>query len=77
VGSGSARAVGNAVGTNPVAWLIPCHHVLRGDGSLGGYRWGPDRKRAMLAWEGLHAGRALLAAGAGRGASGQRLSQAT
>ncbi|HLY52319.1 MAG TPA: bifunctional helix-turn-helix domain-containing protein/methylated-DNA--[protein]-cysteine S-methyltransferase [Steroidobacteraceae bacterium] len=47
---GSERAVGNAVGRNPVAWLIPCHNVLRGDGSLGGYAWGEDRKRAMLAW---------------------------
>ena len=51
--AGGARAVGNAVGTNPVAWLIPCHNVLRGDGTLGGYRWGADRKRAMLAWQGL------------------------
>lgn len=49
--SGSERAVGNAVGRNPVAWLIPCHRVLRSDGSLGGYAWGEDRKRAMLAWE--------------------------
>lgn len=48
---GSERAVGNAIGRNPVAWLIPCHNVLRGDGSLGGYAWGEDRKRAMLAWE--------------------------
>jgi AraC family transcriptional regulator, regulatory protein of adaptative response / methylated-DNA-[protein]-cysteine methyltransferase len=48
---GSERAVGNAVGRNPVAWLIPCHNVLRGDGSLGSYAWGEDRKRAMLAWE--------------------------
>jgi AraC family transcriptional regulator, regulatory protein of adaptative response / methylated-DNA-[protein]-cysteine methyltransferase len=47
----AVRAVGNAVGANPVAWLIPCHHVLRKDGSLGGYHWGEDRKRAMLAWE--------------------------
>lgn len=47
---GSERAVGNAVGANPVAWLIPCHNVLRADGSLGGYRWGEERKRAMLAW---------------------------
>jgi AraC family transcriptional regulator, regulatory protein of adaptative response / methylated-DNA-[protein]-cysteine methyltransferase len=53
---GAVRAVGNAVGANPVAWLIPCHNVLRQDGSLGGYRWGPDRKRAMLAWQLLHAG---------------------
>jgi len=48
---GASRAVGNAVGANPVAWLIPCHRVLRRNGALGGYRWGPDRKRAMLAWE--------------------------
>lgn len=47
---GSERAVGNAVGANPVAWLIPCHNVLRADGSLGSYRWGEERKRAMLAW---------------------------
>jgi AraC family transcriptional regulator, regulatory protein of adaptative response / methylated-DNA-[protein]-cysteine methyltransferase len=51
-----ARAVGNAVGMNPVAWLIPCHAVLRADGDLGGYRWGADRKRAMLAWSALRAG---------------------
>ncbi len=50
---GAARAIGNAVGANPIAWLIPCHRVLRGDGSLGGYRWGADRKRAVLAWERL------------------------
>jgi AraC family transcriptional regulator of adaptative response/methylated-DNA-[protein]-cysteine methyltransferase len=48
---GAERAVGNAVGANPVAWLIPCHNVLRTDGSLGGYRWGEERKRAMLAFE--------------------------
>lgn len=47
----AARAVGSAVGANPVAWLIPCHHVLRSNGALGGYRWGLERKRAMLAWE--------------------------
>jgi len=46
----SMRAVGNAVGANPVAWLIPCHNVLRTSGALGGYRWGEARKRAMLAW---------------------------
>ena len=55
-GMGDAvRAVGNAVGANPIAWLIPCHNVLRRDGSLGGYHWGADRKRAMLAWQALHA----------------------
>ncbi len=45
------RAVGQAVGANPVAVLIPCHRVLRSSGALGGYRWGPPRKRALLAWE--------------------------
>jgi len=49
----SARAVGNAVAANPVAWLIPCHNVLRKDGALGGYHWGEDRMRAMLAWSAL------------------------
>jgi AraC family transcriptional regulator, regulatory protein of adaptative response / methylated-DNA-[protein]-cysteine methyltransferase len=48
---GSARAVGNAVGANPVAFLIPCHRVIRASGELGGYRWGAERKRLMLAWE--------------------------
>ena len=47
----ASRAVGQAVGANPVAWLIPCHRVLRRDGTLGGYHWGVERKRAMLAWE--------------------------
>lgn len=47
----AARAVGQAVGDNPIAWVIPCHRVLRHDGGLGGYRWGLDRKRSMLAWE--------------------------
>jgi AraC family transcriptional regulator of adaptative response/methylated-DNA-[protein]-cysteine methyltransferase len=52
VGSaGGSRAVGGAVGSNPIAWLIPCHHVLRKGGALGGYHWGEDRKRAILAWE--------------------------
>ena len=49
----AVRAVGNAVGSNPVAWLIPCHQVLRKSGALGGYRWGLDRKRAMLTWNAL------------------------
>jgi AraC family transcriptional regulator of adaptative response/methylated-DNA-[protein]-cysteine methyltransferase len=51
--AGAMRAVGTAVGSNPVAYLIPCHHVLRKSGGLGGYRWGEDRKRAMLAWESM------------------------
>jgi AraC family transcriptional regulator of adaptative response/methylated-DNA-[protein]-cysteine methyltransferase len=47
----SARAVGTAVGRNPLAFLIPCHRVIRETGIVGGYRWGATRKRAMLAWE--------------------------
>ena len=47
-----ARAVGNAVGANPVAFLVPCHRVVRGTGELGGYSGGgPKRKRAILDWE--------------------------
>ena len=48
---GAVRAVGTACGANPIAWLIPCHRVIRDTGALGGYRWGPLRKQAMLAWE--------------------------
>lgn len=47
----AARAVGNAVGNNPVGYLIPCHRVIRGSGELGGYRWGLDRKAALIGWE--------------------------
>ena len=47
----AARAVGSAVGSNAIAWLIPCHRVIRQTGVVDGYRWGSDRKRAMLGWE--------------------------
>ena len=47
----AARAIGSAVGENAIPWLIPCHRVLRKDGLLGGYRYGPARKLAMLGWE--------------------------
>lgn len=47
----ASRAVGAAVGANPVSWLIPCHRVLSSDGRLTGYHWGVKRKRAMLAYE--------------------------
>ena len=47
----SARAVGLAVGANPVAFLIPCHRVIQQSGKLGGYHWGGTRKRAIHAWE--------------------------
>jgi len=49
--STGARAVGNAVGANPVAWVIPCHRVLRAGGKLGGYRWGTARKQMIHRWE--------------------------
>ena len=45
------RAVGSAVGRNPISFVVPCHRVLRGDGSLGGYHWGVTRKRALIGWE--------------------------
>ena len=47
----AVRAVGSAIGRNPVAYFIPCHRVVRSDGALGGYHWGVERKRMMLEWE--------------------------
>ena len=47
----AARAVGTAVGQNPLAYLIPCHRVIRETGVLGSYRWGRIRKHAIMAWE--------------------------
>ncbi len=51
----AVRAVGTAVGRNPISFLIPCHRALRKSGALGGYHWGLPVKRAMLAWEGARA----------------------
>ena len=51
----AVRAVGTAVGRNPISWLIPCHRALRKTGGLGGYHWGLPVKRAMLAWESARA----------------------
>ncbi|NJL93196.1 MAG: methylated-DNA--[protein]-cysteine S-methyltransferase [Anaerolineae bacterium] len=47
----AARAVGNAVGHNRIAYLIPCHRVIRSSGAFAGYRWGRVRKQSMIAWE--------------------------
>ncbi len=47
----ASRAVGTAVGANPVAYLIPCHRVIRSSGVIGEYRWGSTRKRSILSWE--------------------------
>lgn len=47
----ASRAVGTAIGDNPVAFLIPCHRVIRSSGQLGGYRWGITRKTAIIGWE--------------------------
>lgn len=51
----AVRAVGTAVGKNPISWLIPCHRALRKSGALGGYHWGLPVKRAMLAYESARA----------------------
>ncbi|HAS39460.1 MAG TPA: 6-O-methylguanine DNA methyltransferase [Microscillaceae bacterium] len=45
------RAVGSAVGSNPIAYLIPCHRVIRKEGKLGNYHWDPARKKAIVGWE--------------------------
>lgn len=50
----ACRAVGSAIGWNPVSVLIPCHRVLRTDGALGGYHWGLERKIQLLEWEKQH-----------------------
>lgn len=47
----AARAVGSAIGKNPVAFLIPCHRVIQSTGLFGGYMWGEKRKTAMIGWE--------------------------
>lgn len=48
------RAAGSAIGKNPIALLIPCHRVIQSNGALGGYRWGENRKAALIGWEACH-----------------------
>ena len=48
---GASRAVGSAIGSNPVAFLIPCHRVIQSSGAFGGYMWGTTRKTAIIGWE--------------------------
>lgn len=59
---GGSRAVGQAVGQNPLSYLIPCHRVIRETGALGGYRWGRVRKQALLVWETSLSGRCVPSA---------------
>jgi len=47
----ASRAVGSAIGDNPVAFLIPCHRVIQANGAFGQYHWGATRKAAMIGWE--------------------------
>lgn len=47
----ASRAVGSAIGDNPVAFLIPCHRVIQSSGAIGGYHWGSNRKTAIIGWE--------------------------
>ena len=48
----ASRAVGTAIGSNPIAFLIPCHRVIQSSGIFGGYMWGSVRKTAIIGWEG-------------------------
>lgn len=50
----AARAVGTAIGNNPIAYLIPCHRIIQSSGNTGGYRWNPIRKKALIGWEAAH-----------------------
>lgn len=47
----AARAVGAAIGKNPISFIVPCHRILAANGSLGGYYWGSEKKKAILDWE--------------------------
>jgi len=55
----ASRAVGTAIGSNPVAFLIPCHRVIQSSGTFGGYMWGNTRKTAIIGWEGAQVNPAI------------------
>ncbi|HEX6000994.1 MAG TPA: bifunctional helix-turn-helix domain-containing protein/methylated-DNA--[protein]-cysteine S-methyltransferase [Hyphomicrobiaceae bacterium] len=63
----ASRAVGSAVGRNPISFVVPCHRVLATDGSLAGYHWGLTRKRALIGWEAGRMAGTSLSPLAGRG----------
>jgi len=50
----ASRAVGTAIGDNPVAFIIPCHRIIKSTGAIGGYHWGSIRKSVMIGWEAVH-----------------------
>lgn len=54
------RAVGSAVGSNPVSFFVPCHRILASNGTLGGYYWGLDKKRQLLDWEAANFNAAMV-----------------
>lgn len=56
----ASRAVGTAIGNNPIAFLIPCHRVIQASGNLGGYMWGSTRKTAIIGWEGAKSDSSFL-----------------
>ena len=60
------RAVGSAVGANPLAWIIPCHRVIRQLGELGGYRWGEITNQAMIGLEAAQYARSVAPTGVGQ-----------
>ena len=53
--AGASRAVGTAVGANPISYLIPCHRVIRKSGAISHYHWGRPRKVALIGWEAARA----------------------
>ncbi|MEL7600103.1 MAG: cysteine methyltransferase [Bacteroidetes bacterium GWD2_45_23] len=55
--AGASRAVGTAIGSNPVSFLIPCHRVIQSSGNMGGYMWGTTRKTVMIGWENVQTDR--------------------